>query len=146
MHGRSCHPVWDVRQCIWTEFHETGGLSASLAVYGLGRGRAIRPRVPCGPQMDDFRWDWRASTATYGLGRGRAGGPGVPCGPQMGDFRWDWRAFCCHLGGVWARTWSCGPQMGDFRWDWPVFQCHLGGISARTWSCGPAQSPLWPSD
>ena len=30
------------RQCIWAEFHETGGLCATLAVNRLGRCRATR--------------------------------------------------------------------------------------------------------
>ena len=30
-------------QCIWAELHETGGLSATLAVHRLGRCRATRP-------------------------------------------------------------------------------------------------------
>ena len=33
------------RQCIWAELLETGGLSATWAVTGLGRGRATRPRT-----------------------------------------------------------------------------------------------------
>ena len=31
------------RRCIWTELHETGGLSATLAVNRLGCFRATRP-------------------------------------------------------------------------------------------------------
>ena len=35
------------RQCIiWAELHETGGLSATLAVHRLGRCRATRPWRP----------------------------------------------------------------------------------------------------
>ena len=34
------------RQCIsWAELHETGGLSATLAVNLLGRCRATRPKI-----------------------------------------------------------------------------------------------------
>ena len=40
---RNCHPIWDLSQCVWAELHETGGLSATLAVNRLGRCRAIRP-------------------------------------------------------------------------------------------------------
>ena len=32
------------RQCTWAEVHGTGGLVATLAVSGLGRRRATRPR------------------------------------------------------------------------------------------------------
>ena len=42
LHSRSCHPNLG-RQCIWAELHETGGLSAILAVNRLGRCRATRP-------------------------------------------------------------------------------------------------------
>ena len=44
-HGRSYHPTWDV-SAFWAELHETGGLSATLAINRLGRCRATRPRVP----------------------------------------------------------------------------------------------------
>ena len=44
-HGRSCHPIWEVSQCIWAELQEAGGLSVTLAVNGLGRCRASRPRL-----------------------------------------------------------------------------------------------------
>ena len=33
LHGKSCHPVWDVSASIWAELHETSVLSATLAVY-----------------------------------------------------------------------------------------------------------------
>ena len=45
LHGRSCHPIWDVSRCIRAELHETGGLSATLAVNRLGRCHAARPRA-----------------------------------------------------------------------------------------------------
>ena len=46
LHGRSCHPFLD-GQCIWAEWlHETGRLSATLAVNRLGRRRATRPWTP----------------------------------------------------------------------------------------------------
>ena len=43
LHGRSCHPIWDA-SAFWAELHESGGLSATLAVYRLGHCRAPRPR------------------------------------------------------------------------------------------------------
>ena len=33
------------RQCVWAELHEAGGLSATLAVNGLGRCRATQSRL-----------------------------------------------------------------------------------------------------
>ena len=43
LHGRSCHPIWDVSVSGLSFTDETGGLSATLAVNRLGRCRATQP-------------------------------------------------------------------------------------------------------
>ena len=42
LHGRSCQTQSGTSECIWAELHETGRLSATLAVSRLGRC-ATRP-------------------------------------------------------------------------------------------------------
>ena len=53
LHGRSCHAIWDV-SAPGRELHETGELSATLAVNRLGRCRSCNPAL----KSTDHSYHW----------------------------------------------------------------------------------------
>ena len=73
LHVRSCHPIWDISTCaeLW---HETGGLSATLAVNRLGRCCATWPRW-----FSHCPWNEEVAGLNPGLGRNH-----LPLGPRVG--------------------------------------------------------------